>query len=146
MLASESLGSECAPINGRALSTNVNDPRVRNRVVTLLSATYPGDRLHDRRSEPRYPYPNLVHLSPLAGEDGTQSKASIVVVGKHLSVKGLGFFHRDPLAHRLMIASLEAGSDHWLGLLIDIFWCRFTRHGWYESGGRFLRAIDSPAA
>ena len=144
MLVNEQLGIERAAANGRALSTDIGDLRVRNRIWTLLSATYPGGRLNDRRSEPRYPYPNLVHLSPLPGESSAQQSSDIVVVGKHLSVRGLGFFHREPLAHRLMIASLDAGSDRWLGLLIDIFWCRFTRHGWYESGGKFLQVVCSP--
>jgi hypothetical protein len=43
-----------------------------------------------------------------------------------------------------MIASLESGNGRWLGFLIDLTWCRFNRHGWYESGGRFLQAVLSP--
>ena len=58
--------------------------------------------------------------------------------------RGLGFYHPQPLPHRRMIASLESGNGHWLGFLIDVTWCRFTKHGWYESGGRFLEAVLSP--
>ena len=43
-----------------------------------------------------------------------------------------------------LIASLESGSGQWFGFLIDVSWCRFTRHGWYESGGRFLQCAPSP--
>ena len=79
-----------------------------------------------------------------AGEDGlSPAGESIVVVGKHLSERGLGFFYQQPLPHRRMIASLE-GQEAWAGFLINITWCRFTRHGWYESGGRFLQAVPAP--
>ncbi|HEY2882403.1 MAG TPA: hypothetical protein VGJ15_08220, partial [Pirellulales bacterium] len=56
-----------------------------------------------------------------------------------------GFFHAEPLVHRKMIASFHAGDNRWLGLLIDLWWCRFSQ-GWYESGGRFLQAVPAAAA
>jgi len=43
-----------------------------------------------------------------------------------------------------MIASLEGKETRWVGFLVDITWCRFTQHGWYDSGGRFLHAVPSP--
>ena len=43
-----------------------------------------------------------------------------------------------------MIASLEVDGGRWSGFLLEIAWCRFTRHGWYDSGGRFLQAVPSP--
>ena len=43
-----------------------------------------------------------------------------------------------------MIVSLRTGTGAWLGFLIDLTWCRFTKQGWYESGGRFLQSVLSP--
>ena len=43
-----------------------------------------------------------------------------------------------------MIVSLEASDGGRHGFLIDLAWCRFTKQGWYESGGRFLEAVHSP--
>jgi len=43
-----------------------------------------------------------------------------------------------------MIASLEIGKGRWFGFLIDLNWCRFTKDGWYESGGRFIQTVLSP--
>jgi hypothetical protein len=43
-----------------------------------------------------------------------------------------------------MIVSLETRSGEWIAFLIDLRWCRFTKGGWYESGGRFLRTVISP--
>ena len=86
----------------------------------------------------------LIHLTPV-GEDGvTPSGESVVVVGKHVSERGIGFYHPKPLPYRRMIASLEGPNGNWFGFLVNLNWCRFTRQGWYESGGRFLESVNSP--
>ena len=119
------------------------DEEIRAQVSGLLSTLFPGGRLAERRREQRYPFPHLVHLTPVAEDGITPNGEPIVVVGKHLSERGLGFFHPRPLEHRCVIASLET-ADGWIAFLIDLSWCRFTKQGWYESGGRFLRAVLSP--
>lgn len=117
---------------------------VRTQVWGLLTTLYPKHDMAERRRDTRYPFPYLVHLTPV-GEDGvTPEGETIVVVGKHLSERGLGFYHPKPLAHRRMIASLQATGGQWMGFLIDLSWCRFTKQGWYESGGRFLDPVLSP--
>ncbi|MBN2579142.1 MAG: hypothetical protein JXB10_09145 [Pirellulales bacterium] len=119
------------------------EDELRLQVWGLLSALYPRLDLPERRKETRYPFPYLVHLTPVGADGITPEGETIVVVGKHLSEQGLGFYHPKPLPHRRMIASLES-QGRWLGFLIDLNWCRFTRQGWYESGGRFLQAVLSP--
>ncbi|MFW5692678.1 MAG: hypothetical protein ACOCWL_00540 [Thermoguttaceae bacterium] len=117
---------------------------VRTQVWGLLTTLYPKHEMVERRRDTRYPFPYLVHLTPV-GEDGvTPEGETIVVVGKHLSERGLGFYHPKPLPHRRMIASLQAAGGQWMGFLIDLSWCRFTKQGWYESGGRFLDPVLSP--
>jgi hypothetical protein len=97
----------------------------------------------ERRTETRYPFPYLVHITPV-GQDGNPIPSdTVVVVGKHLSEQGLGFYHPKPLPYRRVIASLES-NGRWLGFLMDLKWCRFTRQGWYESGGRILESVNSP--
>ena len=98
----------------------------------------------ERRTVQRFPYPNLLYLTPVAADGMTPAGDSIVVVGKHLSERGLGFFYQHPLPNRRMIASMEGKDARWVGFLVDITWCRFTQHGWYDSGGRFLHAVPSP--
>jgi len=117
---------------------------VRTQVWALLTTLYPQHELVERRREYRCPFPYLIHLTPV-GKDGISPEGeTLVVVGKHLSQRGLGFYHPQPLPHRRMIASLEDTRGHWLGFLIDLSWCRFTKQGWYESGGRFLQSVPSP--
>jgi hypothetical protein len=120
------------------------DEELRMQVWGLLTTLYPRNDLIERRRDSRYPFPVLVHLTPV-GEDGiTPEGESVVVVGKHLSEHGFGFFHQQPLPYRRMIVSLESRRGHWVAFLIDLTWCRFTKDGWYESGGRFLQTVLSP--
>jgi hypothetical protein len=119
------------------------DNGVRSKVWGVLAAIFPRGGIRERRSEHRYPYPYLVYLTPI-DKDGLPEGESVVVVGKHLSEHGLGFYHPKPLPYRRMIATLEAADGEPASFLIDLAWCRFTRHGWYESGGRFLEVVECP--
>ena len=117
---------------------------IRFQVRSLLSSLYHQGSLIERRHDNRYPFPHLVHLTPLADDGISPDGEAIVVVGKHLSERGLGFYHRTPLPHRRMIVSLETADGSWLGFIVDLNWCRFTKQGWYESGGRFVKSVLSP--
>jgi hypothetical protein len=117
---------------------------VRAQVRGLLTALQQRNALAERRREGRYPFPHLIYLTPV-GKDGMPPEGdTIVVVGKHLSERGLGFYHPKPLPYRHMIASLELADEQCVAFLIDLSWCRFMRQGWYESGGRFLQSVVSP--
>ncbi len=135
-----------APFETMPESGESPDEEVQAQVAGLLATLFPKGQLVERRREQRYPFPHLIHLTPVNGDGQTPEGESIVVVGKHLSERGLGFYHAKPLSHRRMIASLEAGNGQWIAFLIDLNWCRFTKQGWYESGGRFLRSVLSPIA
>lgn len=126
------------------MQAGVMEDDVRTQVWNLLGMLYPRGNLVERRGEQRYPYPFLIHLTPVAADGVTPEGDAVVVVGKHLSERGLGFYHPKPLPYRYAIASLEAVGDSRLAFLIDLSWCRFTRQGWYESGGRFVRAVAVP--
>ena len=124
--------------------SNSVDEEIHAQVWGLLTTLYPKNDLTERRRENRYPFARLIHLTPV-GKDGVSPEGeTVVVVGKHLSEHGLGFYHQKPLPYRRMIASLETPNGHWIAFLVDLNWCRFTQQGWYESGGRFLQSMLSP--
>jgi hypothetical protein len=127
---------------------NAADQEIRDCVRSLLAWHFGRDYATDRRRERRFPFPHLVHLTPLGDDGRTPAGPAMVAVGRELSEGGFGFFHPSPLPYRQMIASLEAADSRWFSFVIDLSWCRFMRHGWYESGGRFLRTISigRPAA
>jgi hypothetical protein len=117
---------------------------LRTEVWGLLTTLCSKSNLVERRKDNRYPFPHLIHLTPVGKDGMTPEGKTVVVVGKHLSEHGMGFYHPSPLPYRRMIASMETPNGHWIAFLVDLSWCRFTRQGWYESGGRFLESVLSP--
>ena len=95
----------------------------------------------ERRSEHRYHFPRLLLVTPVAVDGETALASPHCAVGKHLSERGLGFYHPEPLPYRLVVVSVELDPEKWLGFLVDVRHCRFTTYGWYESGGQLLRAV-----
>ncbi len=80
---------------------------VRRQVWEVLSGVYPPGQHAERRYAQRFPYPHLLYLTPLEADGVTPTEQSVVVVGKHLSETGLGFYYQQQaLPHRRMIASL----------------------------------------
>jgi hypothetical protein len=135
----------CIPQVPTVLEPNPqSDEIIRQQVWGVLAGVYPQGRVVERRVDQRFPYPHLLYLTPLAEDGVSPCGESVAVVGKTLSERGLGFFYQQPITHRRMIASLETSQQSWAGFLIDITWCRFSRYGWYESGGRFIQAVASP--
>lgn len=128
------------------VSTLDPDPASRRHdlVWKVLSSALGADAFKERRADFRYPYPRLIHL--VSADAPRRADEGIVVVGKTLSQGGLGFYHPKPFHWKRVIASLEDEPGNWVGLLVNIAWCRFTRLGWYESGGSVLAVVDSPLA
>ncbi len=129
--------SATAPI----ATTNYADRQPKRVVGELIKRLIHREMVDERRQDFRYPYPFLVGLTPVDTGGAATAESPVVVVGKNLSERGLGFFHERPLPCRRAIVTLEDESGYTAGLLIDIAWCRFTSQGWYESGGRFLKVV-----
>ena len=120
------------------------DQQIRRQVQQVLQLIRHRSQGMDRRSDRREPFPYPIYITPVA-EDGTaQTNETIVVLGKHLSERGLDFYYQAPLPYRRVIASWECSNGHWLAMVLDLRWCRSNRHGWYENGGRFLQVVESP--
>lgn len=118
---------------------------LRGEVHRLLGRLFPKELITERRQDGRFPFPFLVRLTPVGDRHLTPVAESMVVVGKDLSAHGMGLFHPHPLPYRRAVVSLEDRTGRCVTLLIDLSWCRFTRHGWYESGGRFLQVVSELA-
>jgi hypothetical protein len=117
--------------------------QIAEMVEQALSATHASRRGSERRREQRFPYPHPIYLTPLDSFNRSRTE-SLVVIGKQISLHGVDFYHREPIAHRRVIASLDAGEHGGIGLLLELAGCRFSRHGGDDNGGRFLAVVDSP--
>jgi hypothetical protein len=113
--------------------------------VRCLLGTQHGHAGLERRREQRFPYPYPIRLTPVTTDGTVPPAESIVVLGKHLNDHGLDFYFKEPLAYRRVIASFEQNGREVMHILMELTWCRFGRHGWYENGGRFLQVLPSAA-
>lgn len=115
---------------------------VRERIWGLLSNLYPVAPLMNRRSEQRYPFACLAHVTPVGDDGVTPAGPTIIAATKNISEGGISFFHPANLPHRRVLVTFERDDITPVSFLVDVSWCRFTRHGWYESGGRLLQVVD----
>ncbi|MEQ8791032.1 MAG: hypothetical protein RIC55_32520 [Pirellulaceae bacterium] len=119
------------------------DERLRNAVTQVLDGLNSQTVVRERRRDKRFPFPHPISLTPV-DEHGQALCETFVVLGKHLSEGGLDFYHEEPLTHRRAIASIETRPGQWVNLMLVLTRCRFTRHGWYENGGRFVDVVNTP--
>jgi len=118
------------------------DQQIERCVQFALRGASP-NRTHDeRRRQKRHPFPYPVRLIPV-NTRGDVLGDPIVVLGKHLSNQGLDFYYQQPVSHRRVIVSFDCESQGRVEMLMDLTWCRFSGHGWYENGGRFLSVPSS---
>lgn len=113
-------------------------------LLSSLTGSSVDGELADRRRHFRHPFPQLIHITPVTTDKVLSQDNAIIVVGKDLSKKTLGFFHHQPLPNRRVVASIQTHDGSWIAFLLDLSWCRFLRQGWYENGGRLIRIVQSP--
>ncbi len=135
------------PLPHPAAATCVSLPAARPTAPTpldrLLKALGPEV---DRRQKSRAPAPYLFRLTPLEdagrGRPGGQAGPAITVVGKDFCDQGVGFFHEAALPYRFVRLSVDDPHLGRFDIEVQLTRCRFTRLGWYESGGRVLSVAD----
>ncbi|MEW4456298.1 hypothetical protein AB1L30_26780 [Bremerella sp. JC817] len=139
--------TSCAPSASEFAFTKVptcsdaSEAKVRATVGQLISRILPKKISNERRRDFRYPYPHLIYLTPIDASGQALNDLSTVVVGKNITERGIDFFHRDPLPYRRVILTLESEDGARASVVTDLLWTRFTRHGWYDNGGRFLHVL-----
>jgi hypothetical protein len=96
----------------------------------------------DRRLRDRYPIPYTFRLTPLDDDGQLLTDESTTIVGKDLSLSGIGFSHDHPLPCRRAIISLDHPMVGRFAVEAEIVWTRPTPIGLYESGCRLIRTVD----
>ena len=113
---------------------------VERQVIALLCRGHQPVHV-ERRGLQRIATPYLMQLTPINGDGAFLTDETVVVVGKDITPGGLGFFHQQPLPYRRAIVTVELPHVGLLSVEVDVQRCRFTKLGWYESGGRLLRIV-----
>jgi hypothetical protein len=131
-----------------SLESGIGESRLRGDqeigiAVRLLLGNMPLHVGIERRREHRFPFPYPIRLTPMTTDGSVSPAESVVVLGKHLTEHGVDFYYNEPLPYRRAIASFERGDRQVVHIVMDLTWCRFGRHGWYENGGRFLHLLTT---
>jgi hypothetical protein len=125
--------------------TRKNIPSVREEIASFVSHClvnlHRHDAIFERRHEQRYAFPALISLTPTHRHTYDPLGEPLFVIGKQISVSGLGFFHAHPLAHSHYLVSIVNDISRETRVLWKARWCRFLGAQWYESGGLFLKIL-----
>src|SRR3954467_2931539 len=109
------------------------------QIEALLSRLHPAVS-RERRHDDRVAIPVLFRLTPFDSDRQPLLQEASIVVGKNISRRGVSFYHEKAITHRRGLIELADPSVGSFVAEIDITWCRFTKPGWYESGGRLIRS------
>jgi len=97
---------------------------------------------HERRIRDRFPIPYTFRLTPIDDDGNILFDETTTVVGKDLSLTGIGFSHDHELTFARAVISLNHPKVGNFAVEAEIVWTRPTPIGLYESGCRLLRTID----
>jgi hypothetical protein len=121
-----------------SFSTTGGERAAVARLVQALVARLNPAVSFERRRDDRLAIPILFHLTPLDDDRQLIESAAVTVVGKNISRRGMSFYHEHPMPYRRALISAQHPELSDFSAEIDITWCRFTKPGWYESGGRLV--------
>ncbi len=119
--------------------------RLGEAMETLLDRLRPPGEV-DRRCSQRYAMPLPMVLTPIGADGQPETEGAMIVVGRNVSRRGMGFSHSDLLRCRRAVLRLE---DALLGSMIvevEIAWRRFTTSGRYEYGAHVRRLLPDRVA
>lgn len=123
--------------------------RLVDRIASLprtgrLACWQPSGILCARRWH-RVPWKTPLLLTPWDDAANLALGSPLEVMGRDLSVNGASFEHADPLQCRQILLQPRDPSADPLAFVITLRWCRFTRAGVYQSGGRFESVLLRPS-
>ena len=123
-------------LNSDQIVQTGNKNEIARLVRKLLANSGQSERGMERRKEQRFPFFTLLAMTPV-DTDLTILGDPILVMGKQISLSGLGFIHTVALPYKdFLVAAADDDLDD-VQVLLRSKWCRFVGPGWYESGGQF---------
>ena len=114
---------------------------VSQRVQGILDFARNKNGMVERRCHERHPIPFTFRLTPISQDDIGLSDDATIVVGKNLSLSGIGFTHDHPLPYRHAVLTLEHPKLERFEVEVEIVWSRTTPLGHCESGCRLVRMV-----
>lgn len=114
---------------------------VESLIDTLSASWHTSPSILQSRRWHRLPYRKSILLTPIHEETDQPIADQRVATGQDISLGGICFLHDHPLPYRRITVTFPRDNGHIESLVIRLRWCRFTRHGFYQSGGKFLYPV-----
>src|SRR5437763_8927714 len=111
------------------------------QVQGLMDEAHPATD-DERRTRNRVPIPYTFRLIPIDRDGNPLIDETTTIVGRDLSLTGIGFSHDHALPYKRALISLDHPKVGRFAVEAEIVWTRPTPIGLYESGCRLVRTID----
>jgi hypothetical protein len=131
-----------APVTTSSQAESDLSDGMSRQVQTLIDQAGTEALVDERRSRDRFPIPYTFRLTPIDDDGQLLTDEATTIVGKDLSLSGIGFSHDHPLPCNRAIISLDHPMVGRFAVEAEIVWTRPTPIGLYESGCRLIRTVD----
>ena len=111
--------------------------------VSMLSSAGSGVTVPvEKRAHRRYPFRRALVVTPITNGTGRPDRAkSFPAFGIDISSSGVCFLGRQLVPARKAVLSVDGPDGEMVHVLFEPRWVRFTRGGWYQTGGRLLEVL-----
>ena len=97
----------------------------------------------EKRSHRRFPFRRPFTVTPISNATGRPDQfRSFPAFGIDISPTGICFIAHHLVPARRALLSLEGPGGKLVGVLFEPRWVRFTRGGWYQTGGRLVELLQ----
>lgn len=134
--------TESVETSGLEISALSRLQEIESLVDTLVASWNRSYQVVPNRRWHRAALDKPVVLTPLDEETELPVGDPLIASGKDVSVRGISFLHIDPLPYCKVAVSFPDDQEIPTSVVTWLKWCRFTKEGLYQSGGRFVRMID----
>lgn len=119
-----------------------NGDSLTQKIQGLIDDAGTKPLVDERRTRDRFPIPYTFRLTPIDRNGNLLMDDTTTVVGKDLSLTGIGFSHDHDLNCTRAIISLNHPKVGRFAVEAEIVWTRPTPIGLFESGCRLIRTLD----
>jgi PilZ domain-containing protein len=135
-----SQGTHSTMLNVAVSSANLDS--LATQIQGLIDDANTTPLKDERRARDRFPIPYTFRLTPLDENGEPIFEEETTVVGKDLSLIGIGFSHDQPLSGKRILVTLNHPKVGQFAVEAEVVWTRPTPLGLYESGCRLIRTVS----
>ena len=113
-------------------------------VAALVASWNISPSLLQKRNWHRVGFHKPIGLTPLDDRSFEPVGQPTVMPGRDISLHGISFVHQHPLPYRTVAVTFLLQGGNTESIVTRLTWCRYTRDGYYHSGGKFVKTVALP--